>query len=86
MPVYHVGMYKSQSIFLPECGELPFALISTLGELTDPAVLFRLKPNVTQSQIAVWSQTAKEMVGKIPGRLIALSLSRDSNRCLVATI
>lgn len=30
-------------------------------------VLFRLKPGVTQAQLAHWSQMSKAMVGKIPG-------------------
>lgn len=30
-------------------------------------VLFRLKPGVTQEQLANWASTAKAMVGKIPG-------------------
>lgn len=30
-------------------------------------VLFRLKPGVTQEQLANWARTAKAMVGKIPG-------------------
>ncbi|KAL2221010.1 hypothetical protein M432DRAFT_604776 [Thermoascus aurantiacus ATCC 26904] len=34
-------------------------------------VLFRLKPGVTQEQLANWARTAKAMVGKIPG-LISL--------------
>ncbi|PLB35691.1 Dabb family protein [Aspergillus candidus] len=30
-------------------------------------VLFRLKPNVTPTQLTTWSQTAQNMVGQIPG-------------------
>lgn len=40
--------------------------------MIDPvAVLFRLKPGVTQAQLANWGTVAESMVGRIPG-LISL--------------
>jgi hypothetical protein len=43
--------------------------MKVLRELISATVLFRLKPDVSQSQIAILTKTAKEMVGKIPGEL-----------------
>ncbi|KAJ5677119.1 Dimeric alpha-beta barrel [Penicillium maclennaniae] len=43
--------------------------------------LFRLKPNVSQSQIAIMTQTAKEMVGKIPG-LVSLQAGQPLSICI----
>ncbi|KAJ5937830.1 Dimeric alpha-beta barrel [Penicillium verhagenii] len=44
-------------------------------------VLFRLKAGVTQSQIDTWAQTAKAMVGKIPG-LVSLEANTPLPICM----
>ncbi|OOQ82446.1 stress responsive A/B barrel domain protein [Penicillium brasilianum] len=44
-------------------------------------VLFRLKPGVTPAQLSVWTQMAKDMVGKIPG-LVSMECGQPLPICL----
>ncbi|KAJ5450088.1 uncharacterized protein N7458_006537 [Penicillium daleae] len=44
-------------------------------------VLFRLKQGVTPAQISIWTQKAKDMVGKIPG-LVSMECGQPLPICL----
>lgn len=69
MPVYHIGELPSSQ--LPDPVRRMWGMhiyVSTKRLLThESTVLFRLKQGVTPAQLSVWTQKAKDMVGKIPG-------------------
>uniref|UniRef100_A0A093UTZ1 Stress-response A/B barrel domain-containing protein n=1 Tax=Talaromyces marneffei PM1 TaxID=1077442 RepID=A0A093UTZ1_TALMA len=84
MPVYHIGQ-----------SQISAPSIYSKTNMRGEKVLFHLKPEVTDTQIAEWSAMAKSQLGQVPGLLsieankplpVSVSLTKGYDMALVAVL